>query len=347
MRLSESLRKNIMQTAPGGITNRFKISRRRDVLFFEEILAGYIKACEDAGYGTQMKRIAKEWGFLYVKSFLPEFMEKLPKRILLNSVMGKVLMNIGLLGGLRAGIKGSGITLSVRDEAVTRCVGENQFCMGLWEGVISGLYRRDAEAISASQTREKSVYVFSLRDARFDRESKGKGRYIALNRTFGENGELKRCLRMRIIILKENRMYFRGKSVVLGENTLFHLFGLKKILAGRIAELSYSCFRDVIDPDSSLDSKMVMLKNILQVFGWGEITIRYGAKGVTVEIRNPPYGMQKGEDNWTFLANAVLGYILLVDRRYRIFGMRKSGRVLEMLYSIGGVMKGKGAARRE
>jgi hypothetical protein len=342
MRLSESLRKNIMQTSPGGIINMFKISKRRDVLFFEEILAKYIKMCEDAGYKPQMRQIANEWGFLYVKNFLPEFMENLPKRILLNSVIRKVLMNIGLLGDLKADIKNGEITLSAYEEAMTRCIGENEFCIGLWEGVLSGLYRRDAEMLSARQSSEKSVYVFSLKDTPFDIESKGKGRYISMNRTFGENGELKRYLRMRVIVLKNNRMYFRRKSVVLGENTLFHLFGQKKILIDRIAEISHSCFRDIIDPGSSTDSKIALLKSILQVFGWGEIKIMYGTNSITVKIANPPYGIQKGEDNWIFLANTVLGYILLVDRKYRISSMKKSRWGLEISYSIEGVMKNKG-----
>jgi hypothetical protein len=342
MRLSESLRKNIMQTSPDGIINMFKISKRRDVLFFEEILAKYIKMCEDAGYRPQMKQIAKEWAFLYVKNFLPEFMEKIPKSVLLNSVMKKVLMNIGLLSDLKANIKNGEITLSAYEEAMTRCIGENEFCIGLWEGVLSGLYRRDAEALSAGQSGEKSVYALSLKYTPFDIESKGKGRYTSMNRTFGENGELKRYLRMRIIVLENNRMYFRGKSVVLGENTLFHLFGQKKILIGRVAGISHSCFRDIIDPGSSPDSKIALLKNILQVFGWGEIKIMYGANGITVKIANPPYGMQKGEDNWIFLANAVLGYIFLVDKRYRISGVKTFRWGLEISYSIEGIMKNKG-----
>ena len=336
MRLSESLRKNVMRSGGGGIINRFKILSRRNVLFFEDMLAGYIKACEDAGHGPRMREVAKEWGFLYV-NFLPEFMESLPKSVLLNSVISKVLVNIGLLDDLKADVAKGKVTLSIRSEAITRCIGRNVFCAGLWEGVIAGLFGRDSHVISAVQAREKSVYSFSLGSAPFRIGSKGKSQYLDMNRIAEEPGELKRYLKMRIIVLKGNRMYFRGKSVVLGENTLFHLLGRKNILMARVAEISCSCFRDVVDPDSSTDSKMVMLKNMLRVFGWGEIRIRYGRGRIAVEIAGPPCGIQKGPDDWSFFANAILGYLFLVDSRYRISGIRKSGRLLELSYSVGSV----------
>ena len=338
MRLSESLRKNILEANVGGIVNKFKLHKRRDILLFEEILAKYIKICEDAGYKAGMREAAKEWSFAYVKNFLPKFMEKLPKSMLLNSVIRKVLINIGLLDDLKAAISNGIITFSTYNEAITRHIGENEFCIGLWEGVISGLYRRKIETLSAEQSNERSVYSFSIKDAPFDIESKSKDCYIALNRAFTGNSELKRYLRMRIIVLKNNRMYFREKSVVLGENTLLHIFGNKGILIEKIPGISCSCFRDIMDPGSSANSRIVMLKNLLQVFGWGKVRILCSRDKIAIEIRNPPYGIQKGEDNWIFLASMILGYVFLIDRRYRISGIKKFKLGLEISYSISGAI---------
>jgi len=62
MRLSESLRRNIMNVIGGGIVNRFVLKKSRiDLLFFEDILANYIKGCEDAGFGKEMEETAEKW----------------------------------------------------------------------------------------------------------------------------------------------------------------------------------------------------------------------------------------------------------------------------------------------
>ena len=60
MRLSESLRKNIMETYPGFILNKLNVRNRRNVIFPESILAAYVKECENAGFGKDIKNISRE-----------------------------------------------------------------------------------------------------------------------------------------------------------------------------------------------------------------------------------------------------------------------------------------------
>ncbi|MEM7815926.1 MAG: hypothetical protein QXN71_02290 [Candidatus Aenigmatarchaeota archaeon] len=334
MGISRLLIRNIIETDFGGIINKFKISKRRDVLFFEEILAKYIKKCELAGYKKEMMDAAREWGFLYVKNFMPKIMENAPKNILFNRFLKRVWIELGLLEEFRAEINGNEITFITYDEAITRHTGENEFCKGLWEGVLSGIYRCKAETIYAEQSPVKSVYNFRLTHLPFSVKSKSKTLYLRLN-TFRGKGELKKYIKAHVLVLKGNRMTFRGKSVVIGENTLFHIFGTKKILINIVSEIS-SCFLDeIIEKDSSFESKINLLKNILQVFGWGKVKIVYSRERIDIEIQNPPYGIQSNDDNWIFLSHFILGYLLLTDRRCRLSEINQLGKSIRISYKTG------------
>ncbi|MCX6814365.1 MAG: hypothetical protein NTY20_01805 [Candidatus Aenigmarchaeota archaeon] len=338
MRLSESIRRDILETRAEGIINKFKIYKRRNVLLFEEILANYIKACEDSGYKEDMNGIAKTWSFLYTKNFLPEFMFKMPKTVLLNRILKKVWINLGLLDDFKASIKDNTITFFSHNESITRCIGKNEFCNGLWEGVISGLYGRYAESLSSQCSFPDCIYTYSLKDIPFNIESKSKNHYVNLNKTFAGKGELQKYLKMKIIVLKGNHMYFRKKSVVIGENTIFHIFGSKNILMGKVPDISHLCFSAIIDSESTVNEKIFLLKNILEVFGWGKVKIIYGGNRIEIEISNPPFGIQKEEDNWTFFANMILGYIFLINRKASISEIN-FGKNLKILYSIRDVFK--------
>jgi hypothetical protein len=324
MVLAELLRrKDVIETGAGGISNRFKIGRRRDVLFFEDILANYIKACERMGYKKDMRDIAKEWAFVYTKNFLPELMKRAPKIALLNTVMKKSWIYFGLLGDFKAVGKGGKVSFLTYSEAITRRIGENEFCKGLWEGVLCALYESRIDLLYAKQKQNVSEYIFSIKKTPFDMKSKDKKLYLELN-SVPKGGEyLQKYLRQKIIMLKGNNLTYRGKSVVIGENTLFHLFGERGILMDHVVDISQSCFSDIVDTDSTEEKRVLMLKNLLRVFGWGRVNIVYEKDRISIEIRNPPYGIQKCEDNWDFLSHMILGYLLLFGKEFRISGFNK------------------------
>ena len=60
MKFAGSLRKNIMETIPGKILNKFKGRSSRSVVFFEDILANYIKECEARGYDEELANMVNE-----------------------------------------------------------------------------------------------------------------------------------------------------------------------------------------------------------------------------------------------------------------------------------------------
>ena len=335
MALAELLRrKDVIETGVGGISNRFKIGRRRDVLFFEEILANYIKECENAGHKKDMREIAKEWAFVYTKNFLPDFMKSVPKIALLNTVLKKSWIYFGLLDDFKAAGSDERISFLTYSEAMTRLIGGNEFCKGLWEGVLCALYKRRVDLLQSSQTQHVSEYSFSIKKEPFDIASKDKRIYQELNATPKGDGDLKKYIKQRMLVLKGNRLTYRGKSVVIGENTLFHIFGEKGTLIDRVAEISRLCFKDIVEKDSKGEKRMLMLKNLMHVFGWGRINAVYQKGHVAIEIRNPPYGIQKGEDNWDFLSQMLLGYISLFGKGFRISGLKKFRGGIRIDYSI-------------
>ncbi|MCK4714765.1 MAG: hypothetical protein KAT35_04265, partial [Candidatus Aenigmarchaeota archaeon] len=105
MRLSESLRRNIMEANVGGVVNRFKIRKRRVTLFFGDIFMRYIEECEGSGHKKEMKSIAEEWMLHYFKVLVPGSLKSLPL-FLLNAVMRKVWINLGLMDDFRIVRKG-------------------------------------------------------------------------------------------------------------------------------------------------------------------------------------------------------------------------------------------------
>lgn len=56
MRLSESLRKNIMEANVGGVINKFKLHKRRDTLFLRNCLQGTWLNARRLGLGRKSWR---------------------------------------------------------------------------------------------------------------------------------------------------------------------------------------------------------------------------------------------------------------------------------------------------
>jgi len=73
-----------MESVVGGIKNKFAVRSRRVTLFFEGILADYIKECEKAGYGDKIYDIGKKWGRLVSYSLGTKALKHLPPSILLK-----------------------------------------------------------------------------------------------------------------------------------------------------------------------------------------------------------------------------------------------------------------------
>jgi hypothetical protein len=334
MRLSESLRKGAMETFHGGIINRFKIKRRRDTLFFGDILSGYLKECERRGFREEMVSIGEEWMLLYFNSVVPPAMKKAPL-FLLNMAMKRVWVNIGLMDDFRMEKRGDVVTIRTRNEALSRAIGENGFSVGLYVGILECIYGRKTRAVSVRQTIGDNVYVFRIgsEECRIP-EGRDKESYDRLNRPGKLKGmTLEYAFRNRILELtRDNRIRFRGRVVYPVENTVFHVIGSRGVCIDSVQDVSYGFFSGLVSSGTD-ESRLVLLKTLLQAMGWGTVNIAVRKRGLEFGITNPPFGLQKQDDSWDFIARVILGYLWLSDRKFRIKSLGRKGRVLRIAYS--------------
>lgn len=317
MRLSESLRRNIMETGVGNIINKFKAKSRRDVLFFEDILASYIKECEKAGYGKEMEEIGHKWMNL-VNRLVPDTLLKLPVTIVFNLFLKKTWINLGYMDDLKVTKQNGLITIDTENEIITRIIGPNKFAVGVYKGILNVLLKSEIECVKASQSKTSCKYVFRPTDSSFKTDAKEKSVYNNLNNISATKGfNLKNALKKGVFRLtEENRLYFRKKPVIPLENTVFHLISEQNTLSEKVPLISFDFFRNIIK-ESSDDKKLVLLKNLLQIMGWGTVNIMKEKDKISVKIENPPFGLQKEEDNWKFLTSIIQGYLWLIDKKIK------------------------------
>lgn len=335
MRLSESLRRNIMEVDVGRVINRFKVKSRRDVLFFEDILANYIKECESAGYGEESKIIGQKWMSLTTKNFLPITLRKLPYSILFNIILKKIWINLGLLDDIHVTKNNNIIKIKTTNETTTRIIGPNKAIIGIYTGLLNIIFNSQVECLNSLQTKRSCKYTFRGKKESFEIKSKKVNIYKKMNYSPKIEGfTLKDALKANIIQLdKNNRLYFRGKSLCPRENTLFHLISNKKILFKKVPHLSYNFFKNIIQEKSSNNKKLVLLKTLLEIMGWGNVKIITKQSSIKLLIKNPPYGIQLEKDDWGFLVKSILGYLWILNKKFKILEVKESYKSLRITYS--------------
>jgi len=335
MKLSESLRKNIIETRVGAVVNKFKFHHRRDTLFFEDLLARYVIECEKEGFGEQIMEISRRWMLLYFTVLVPSPIKRIPKLFLLNSLMRKIWNSMGLIGDYHIEKEGDIVKIKTINEAITRTVGVNKLTVGFHMGIMEALFGLKANALSIRQDKEHCEYEFRLEGTLMPVAAKTKECYRTLNAMQPVEGyTLKDVLKMKLIVMKDdNRMYFRNSPISPVENTLFHMIGELNIMPENMPKISYEFFKEIVRKDADKESKLSLLKMLFQVMGWGMVTILVKSDGgIIIEIRNPPHGLAE-HDNWTYLFRTLLGYLWLVDRRLRLESIRERPGSVSCEYS--------------
>ncbi|VVB59563.1 Uncharacterised protein [uncultured archaeon] len=335
MKLSESLRRGIMETFVGGIINKFKVSRRRrDTLFFEELLARYILECERAGFGAQTQRMGEEWGFLITQMLASETIRRMPPQFLFNIIIANIWHNLGLIDRLHAEKSDNIWRMSTENEAITRCIGENKFMLGFYMGNLETLSSGTVFPLKSKQKKESGEYTFKLRGNPISIKARSNELYRKLNDIGPIEGyTLKDALKRNIFTLSGNRVYFRGRPIMPVENTLVHIIGKFNVLPEKVAEISYEFFKEIVKEDTRREEKLVLLKTIFQITGWGAIRILADKKSdITLKIRNLPHGLLL-KDDWTFLLRTILGYLWLIDRELKIAHIKETRSGILVEYS--------------
>lgn len=334
MRLAESLRRGILEIFEGGILNRFKIKiKRRDILFFEDILAYYFKECENEKYEEKIKEIGQKWMVL-TGNFIPKALKILPPQTFFNSIMKKIWINLGLMDDFYLVKQGGVIKAKTKNEFFTRIIGKNNFTVGCSIGSLNAIFGCEVELINAHQTKKFCEYTLKLKHKLFQIESKKIQEYQNLNSLpKSKDFSLSYALKKRILRLVGNRIYFRGKSILSIENTLFHIIGNYDILLEKVPEISYNYFKDIIELNSSKDQKLLLLKNLLQVMGWGSVKVKINENRIVFNFLNPPFGLQIEKDNWNFLMSTILGYLWHINTNFEIENSEINHKRLKITYS--------------
>ena len=335
MKLMESIRRDVLETRVGGIANKFKLHKRRVTLFFEDISLDYIKKCEDSGQGERLGNAAQKWMALYFNELVPYALRKLPPTILVNLVIRKVWIGLGLIEDMSFEKRGNIVFIKTRGEGTTREIGNNKFMEGFYRGVLNILYGSQVRTMKVVQSRESCEYVYEIGNEPFSIKSKGKRLYHELNYFEPAKGfTLKDVLEKKILKLRENnRIYFRETPIVPIENTLYHIVGIDDILIDKVPEISFDYFRKIIEKSSTDVQKLTLLKNLLQAMGWGTVIIIRRKDEILLDMRKMPYGLQAEKDNWDFLLNTILGYLWLIDKNLKIKKKEESYKHLKVLYS--------------
>ena len=335
IRFSELLERNIVSSKAGEILSKFKIKKRRFTFFFEEIGSRYIKECEKNGYSDVTHEMAKKWMSLYFSILIPSSLTKLPSKLFFNFF--KTLWSVvKLVEDLQIIEKNNKVIIITRGEGTTRDIGKNNFMVGFYAGILSAFYGKEVKPVKVKQTKEKCEYAFSITTTPFVIKGKPKDYYDRLNQieVTGDKG-MKDALKLGLFQLSENnRIYFRGKSIVPIESTLYHIIGNEGLMIDKIPHISKDYFKEIINKETTRESRLVLLKNLLQTMGWGIVKIIDKNKKIIFEIKNPPYGLQKEKDNWDFLVHVILGYLWLINEKFKIENIEYSNKLLRVIFSV-------------
>ncbi len=183
MRLSESLRKTLIIYTAGYILNKFKLKRyRRNVLFFDKILAEYVKKLEKSK-SRDLFNAGYRWARLYcnyttASAKKPAF----SSLFLLNNLLATVWKNIGLLKNIYAEKEDGKIILCTWDETPTKFIGPNNLMKGIYTGVLCSLWNKKCICQKVSFKKGKTIYHFKLLEKKLERTcSKSPEVYTKLN----------------------------------------------------------------------------------------------------------------------------------------------------------------------
>ena len=337
MRLSSSLARNVIETLRGGVFNKFRIKRRRDALFFEDILAEYLKECEREGYAEEIEKNNYDSFAMLIDNLLPGAMRSLPPGLIFNNVLRDVWVNIGLIDDMHADIRGDKVVFRMKNECITRLIGANRYSVGGIAGLIKSIFRCEVKSISVKKLGENEwEYEFLLERGKYRPvKVKDYADYERLNRLKESGGvNLKRAMGAGVFRIEQNRIFFRSMPLWHVESVFLHTLGNLGLCKGALPRIAYSKFKNVVEKGSSAKERLVLLKTLLESMGWGTVQINFRDKNnIAIEIREPPYGIQAEPENWSMFLLTILGYLWTINKKLRLKKTVVGERLLRATYA--------------
>jgi hypothetical protein len=209
--------------------------------------------------------------------------------------------------------------------------------IGFFNGCLNAYFGLRTDCINAVQNKNSCEYVFRIRYKPIKIKARKKVVYDKLNYLQEIKGfTLQDALKSGIFQLRQsNRIYFRGRPILNIENTLFHIISNYNLLLDQVPHISHNFFKKIIKKTSADERKIILLKTLMQVLGWGIVKIVIkNRREIIMEIRNPPYGLQIEKDNWKFLCNVILGYLWLIDKKFKIKNIILAHKKLDVTFSV-------------
>lgn len=335
MRLSESIRRGVLETKVGRVINKFKVKKgRRDTFFFDDIGLNYVKLLEDNGYGERLRLLSYKWGVITSAMILPSSVKILPYTISCNMLLRDMYINIGYMQDIHFKKVSDIIEIRTKNEENVKKIGINNLHIGMLMGICTSFFNSEIAFLEAKCSLSGDcAYKFRIMNKPVSLDAKGKEVYNKLNEIPSASGlTIKNALKLKILVMKGNKIYFRGRSITAIENTLFHIFSNEDLMLDHVCRMSYEFFSNIIK-ESSTEKKLKLIKNLLQFMGWGIINFEMkNRKRIVMNISYPPFGIQSEKDNWRFLYETVRGYLWLVNKELRIGRIKEKQRKLSVEY---------------
>lgn len=315
MTLAFSLAKDILHSSAGIIINRFKAGERRIVLFPENILAEYIKICDNEKYGEELFGITIKWSDTICREIIPRSIREIASELIINLVVGQTWVNLGIVDDFKAKISDKKIDIEVSNCAIIRLIGLNSFSRGILEGNLTNILGQDLELEKEELNGKIAKCTFTKKgnlEAAVREEKRKALKTNPCQKTGGIN--LKEAVEKNIFTLDaRNKIMFRGKILLPLESTIFHMLGGCNILLDKIPAISTNFFNEIIDKTAPLEKKLVLLKSLLQAMGWGTPTITIYGDEISIRISNAPESLLAEKENHVFFAKTIEGYMRSVE----------------------------------
>lgn len=310
MSWSTALYEKIIQTGPGLLLSRMKLGKRRVVLFPRDILADYFSACSLCGKEKSLYTHALDWSSLFCHARFPSWMGSLSPEWIVNHFLRHVWKKTGGITHIFLTRKGNLLSMRLTNELITQKMGPNVFTQGSIAGILQHVYRRKLAPASTSRDGESATYSYLLSDEKIipNLSVKKENTLIFFQKSRGL--DLQHALQNGLITAgPQNALLFRQTPLLMMENTFLHMIGNEKLELESISKASRNYFFPLIEKESSLSQRVVLLKSLLQSFGWGVPIFYFDENDIRLTIQNSPLPLVGVLFNPLFYLKTIEGYL--------------------------------------
>lgn len=311
------------------ISNRFGFVPRRDILFLEDIFIEFIRRCEMNGYGKEVADIAKKWTALCFSQFVPPNLRFFPRIIFRTA--SNMWQRYGFVSNMQIKqLEENRFLITTSRDVLTAKIGTNDCVPAAYAGMLTGVLLKEIRCTHIKLLDEKIFYEYAAKNKIPHIKSKSPDQYNKLNFSKSITGSvLDSMLSTGYLKRKEGQIFYQGMRVVPLENTIEHLLSGSSLPAQEMTSTTYDYLNQKVSINS-IPTLMRFLKNSLEAAGVGRVTIISNDKNkITLEISNPPYGLQAEPDNWDFFGRVALGTAWLVNKKLELQRTElKNGRLV-------------------